>query len=364
MSERTRGRLAASALAALWLLPLVVVGALWKLPSYLETRATTARTPLTQAVGLRSYEQRTEASLKVTPGATFQLLTQASGLVTSINRNAVGTPLAEGRRVLATNGMWSLAQTGRPFYRPLSRGETGPDVVELSDYLRRIGIRTARTSTYTAELAEAVRALQRRIAITNPDGVFQPAYVLYFPAPSTRITSYTIELGSTTAPGAPVAQALSGTATTAISSPDGTGTVPDFGNQPISISIGSTRTTVDSLSLTPEQQDKLAQIASQAAAAGEIQTTGPAADGSITYTGVKLELATPEKYGTVPVSAVFTDSSGTTCLFTGKIGGWSPTPLAGLPPSNEIGVAYAPVELVGMEVLLNPTNAIADATCT
>ena len=72
-----------------------------------------------------------------------------------------------------------------------------------------------------------------------------------------------------------------------------------------------------------------------------------------------LRLATPVDVGTVPTSAVVTDSDGTTCFFPSTNG----TPVVVAPTGGSLGTTDVPVDLVGDPVLVNPRAVRDDLTC-
>ncbi|MCL2423099.1 MAG: hypothetical protein FWD11_04265 [Micrococcales bacterium] len=82
-----------------------------------------------------------------------------------------GSELTAGQVVLEVTGRPVIALVGElPVYRDLGPGMSGPDVVQLREALRDLGINAGdvRNNVYDASLATAVRALYSRAGYTPP----------------------------------------------------------------------------------------------------------------------------------------------------------------------------------------------------
>jgi hypothetical protein len=84
---------------------------------------------------------------------------------------------------------------------------------------------------------------------------------------------------------------------------------------------------------------------------------------ALTFQELQLSLAQPLEVSTVPASAVFVASDGTSCVFISHSGARSPTPeVVDLQPtqSTELGVVYIEKGLAGTTVVANPYDALGE----
>lgn len=113
----------------------------------------------------------------VTSNATVERQTRQTIAVTAADGPAVVTaaPIAEGRKVAAgavvleVDGQPVFAVPGRfAFYRDLTVGDTGPDVVQLQRALDAAGYRVAADGSFGAGTQTAVEELYRRAGYVPP----------------------------------------------------------------------------------------------------------------------------------------------------------------------------------------------------
>ena len=109
-----------------------------------------------------------------------------------------GAVVRTGSRLVEVDGVARLAaHTSRPFYRPLGRGDRGADVDALTSLLGQLGLRPhqARPHVFDAGIASAVRRLAVSIGAAS-DGTFDPAWVVWLPAPQLVVSAVHAEAGA------------------------------------------------------------------------------------------------------------------------------------------------------------------------
>ncbi|VDG76419.1 Uncharacterised protein [Actinobaculum suis] len=110
--------------------------------------------------------------------------TAESGLITKVNIQP-GEQLSPGDLVFRINGVGVMAYAGETvFYRALTRGDTGPDVAGLQTALNQIldGPPLATDGKFGLRTETRVEKLQRALGVEEPDGVFEPQYLLRIPS--------------------------------------------------------------------------------------------------------------------------------------------------------------------------------------
>jgi hypothetical protein len=142
-------------------------------------------------------------------GTPYQIVNQASGAFSSL-------PTA-GRRVGCGHVLYRVANApvvllcGRtPVYRPLSEGDSGPDVHQLNTNLVRLGYADRSdldpsSHHFGAATADALERLQHELGV-DETGTLGLGQAVFAPGPL-RISKTLATLGAPARPGAPVAQA-------------------------------------------------------------------------------------------------------------------------------------------------------------
>jgi peptidoglycan hydrolase-like protein with peptidoglycan-binding domain len=101
---------------------------------------------------------------------------------------------------------------GTPAYRSLAEGASGPDVRQLNRNLVRLGYASSSaldpsSDYFSSQTAYALERLQKALGV-DQTGSLELGRAVFLPGPS-RITKVTATLGTSAAPGGPIAQASS-----------------------------------------------------------------------------------------------------------------------------------------------------------
>ncbi|MGP0049383.1 MAG: hypothetical protein ACLPZR_11130 [Solirubrobacteraceae bacterium] len=146
-------------------------------------------------------------------GSNYSVVNQASGTFSQLP--APGRVISRGQVIYrVSNDPVILLYGNTPAYRSLCEGDTGPDVMELNANLAALRDATGAgldplSDYFSVETADALERLQGKLgedetgSLTEGQAVFLPKQI--------RIAMVSATLGTTAAPGAPIAQA---TATT------------------------------------------------------------------------------------------------------------------------------------------------------
>jgi peptidoglycan hydrolase-like protein with peptidoglycan-binding domain len=215
VSRRTARR-AAGAAAALIAGAAVAVAA--------SPPATSARTPRHSSASAVSLATVTEGPLDSqvndsgtlgyaaqADGSAYTVVGRAPGAYTSLP--AVGDVIRCGRVLYRVSDAPVVLLCGSvPLYRALAQGDSGPDVTELNRSLVALGYATRAeldpaSDYYGSATTDAVERLQDHLGV-DQTGALDVGDAVALPGPL-RISRVMATLGSTAAPGAPVAQATS-----------------------------------------------------------------------------------------------------------------------------------------------------------
>lgn len=109
---------------------------------------------------------------------------------------APGDTVATGAELLRVDGVARLAAaSAAPFYRSLTVNDKGEDVRNLESALQTLGYfkRTPNT-VFDDATRVAVIALEKRIGIAEPSGVFDPGWLVWLPAEQLTVGTVNIEV--------------------------------------------------------------------------------------------------------------------------------------------------------------------------
>ncbi|MEU7904886.1 peptidoglycan-binding domain-containing protein [Actinoplanes sp. NPDC049118] len=152
------------------------------------TSAPTGREDLTD-------ERTVKVSLTQLP--TPPLVVGIGGRVTRISCKA-GRPLRSGQTVARIDDTPVIALATRtPLYRDLGYGDKGDDVRALQRELRRLGHdEVEATGRYDRRTRAAVRAIQKKAKVDDPEGTITVGEILWLPAPSVVPNACELTLGA------------------------------------------------------------------------------------------------------------------------------------------------------------------------
>lgn len=93
-----------------------------------------------------------------------------------------GDTITTGVPLIEVDGVTRLAaHTPKPFTRPLEPGDRGEPIAALNSLLSELGYEVAPGDVYLPATTGAVNQLATDIGIRNPDGRFQPDWLVYLP---------------------------------------------------------------------------------------------------------------------------------------------------------------------------------------
>lgn len=344
-------------LAALWAIPVIIFVALVPLSRSQESIALTAKAPEAVRIGSHLDAGRQGVDVKVLESSAAQVDSSMSGVVTAVSVTA-GAQLTNGAPLVSINGTPVLAFIEPfPLYRSLSTGATGADVNELAAYLSSVGVMPPQpTATrYNSAIAAGVSAFEKKIGMA-PDGTFQPQYVAWVPPQAVAIKTVKVDVGDSVQPGVPIAEGSSipQNVQFSVTGTDGeTPTFPAAGK--LRLTAGQSHIDIDSLQLTQEARTAVDGFLAASSASGAISSNQAA--GSTTYSGAVLSLASPEKVGVVPSSAIFSTSAGKACIFVQSGSAVRASPLSKTELINgELGSIAVSSDLIGAKVVRDPPD--------
>lgn len=146
-------------------------------------------------------------------GTPYSVVNQAAGTFSALP--AVGQAVTRGEVLYRVSDQPVVLLYGKtPMYRSLYEGDTGPDVSELNANLVALGYAAgsqldSSSDYFSAETAYALERLQGTLGV-DQTGWLKEGQAVFLPGPL-RVTTVTATLGTNAMPGAPIAQATSGT---------------------------------------------------------------------------------------------------------------------------------------------------------
>jgi peptidoglycan hydrolase-like protein with peptidoglycan-binding domain len=305
----------------------------------------------------RTYRQAVDIAVRYPP--EIELISGSAGTVTSIDV-AVGSAPSNGQKILSVDQRPVFMITGdSPLYRPLRRGDTGPDVRTLVAFLVARSLLTADQvdDAFGSRVEKAVRSFQREEGV-EVTGVFDPAAVVFVPPGIESITAVVPLLGSLLSSGSPVLRgrgAITDFAVAVSGAPDNRPR-PPAGE--LVLEIGDSDVGVSSVTPSTEEAATLVGRLTDAVVRGDVKRSEDDG-GAIRYSGLFLKTATPERVGVVPGSSILAGSAGRRCIVVGPDLAHTSSELLAFaePLPGEVGVVAIPHELAGRHFLIDPISA-------
>jgi hypothetical protein len=270
-----------------------------------------------------------------------------SGTVTSSPLQP-GAALVPGDVVAQVDGVNRIAYVSpRPLYRPLGEADSGPAVADLRDVLASLGFLAApgRADSYDGTVVRAVSQLAAAIGAASDGTTFDPGWLVWLPVEALVIASTDMGVAAPAPPpGTPI---LTGTARI-------TGLTITRDDSAIDLS-GRWTLTLAGLELALE--DGVATADALSALDQSVDPDGQVLDGIVAR-------AEPRRAITVAPSAIVPGADGRACIWAPSVGAGGAveprvvTPTGGGPSAVEVEGIDA-----GTRYLVNPVEALADATC-
>lgn len=327
VKPRSAGRPAGARTAAVMLAAVVIgaAGTLIALRSWPDTAAAlgTRAAPVLMTVPAGTVRTTQPANIAVdittVPPALAPDLT---GVVTALPA-APGSTVVQGQPLIDVNGAAVRAAiTPMPFYRPLARGDTGGDVLQLRALLAHLGYPVARRGPIDEEVAQAV-ASWMGTPVPASGAVFAPSQVIWIPARHVVIAGIAAAVG---APPPAAGSALISFAPTVTSAQLAAATPPEVASATVSVAGAAFAVHHGALALVGSRAAALAQAAAGAAAnanqaaglggpADDAASTAQAAASTVTVTGT-LTIKWSAPVVGIPTSSILTRADGSLCVVT------------------------------------------------
>jgi peptidoglycan hydrolase-like protein with peptidoglycan-binding domain len=334
---------AAIAVAAVLLAPLVAGAALAVVTasqSPLESAKRTA--PLIGMVESAEVTDDVQVSIAVVFAATPVAVVASSGVVTAVGF-AAGDEITTGTRLVSIDDRDVIAYASNaPLYRDLARGAKGRDVSTAQTLLAELGFNPGpATGTIGTQTERAIAAFNAAHGYGTRNSVLSLATLSWIGAEPVTVAVVRAIAGSIVGPGSVLFDGVA--AATAIKVTEPPGFTSD---SPLTLAVGDLEAAYDAGSGVISDETGVGGIA--------------AIIGSATDRLGTLRRSEPIVVGAVPASAVVTDRSGATCLFSDVTG----DPIVVEALGGTLGTVEIDAELIGRPVLLNPRDARSDLSCT
>ena len=286
-----------------------------------STPADIARSESTGSVPVSSqqFADSRQLGLAVVPGAQRSLAMPREGRVTALSC-VPGGELTSGESAVSVNDdpLVFLA-TGRPLWRDIAAGDTGPDVSALQAELARLGYDTVVDGKFGRGTLAAVRALAQSNGHASADWQAAPADLfVWLPAPVVTAVSCDAQMGDQVAAGDSLA-----TLTRAVASAAVQGIPGDVVAGTREVAVDSAVIPVDANGIVADEASlrTLADTASYRSALGSASGPGQQdagnGDGAVTVS-VDFRLAEPVATLVVPPAALYAIEGAEACVLSGE----------------------------------------------
>ncbi|MCW2286949.1 hypothetical protein EDF60_1595 [Leucobacter luti] len=342
-------------LSAIWVTPLLAVSAFMVGARVLERESTApAKDPVT-LVGERFSDSRQGVDIEFAIDQPPAAYAASAGIVTGVYVEE-GDSIVIGQPIISVDGLPRIAHSAQlPFYRELSLGSSGADVIALIDFLTILNfLSTGNTEgILTGDVESALVQFQVHIGL-SPDGVLRPEDFIFFPPSFVQVSELFIQIGGPITTGEPIAFGAS-VARTANLLAAGTDEPPDemSGGQTMLVA-GDRSMEISSFEVRGGISQTLYTAVIQWVRDGLVREEESSAE-RVKFSGATLEFAEAKRVGVVPNTSVFGGADGTTCVVEvqrreGKTSHIArATTLVSV--AGEIGVTGVDPSLIGKEVL-------------
>ena len=301
-----------------------------------------ARQPLIVPVERSQLNESVTVSVAVVRSDGLQVSTKRSGVVTSLAIR-VNDRVAGGTVLATVDDQPVIAMTGdAPLIRDLGSGAEGKDVQRLEQFLVALGIfKQTPDHRFDRSTASAVQAFNSRFGLGR-DSTFRLDAVAWIGAVPAVVGQLTAQVGSAVGPG------------TALFKTPGTPVeIKVTEGQPTALAPG------DKVIVVGDVSAPYKPGTGRVTDPGSVRALGGAI-GSDDEAVAHIRPATTTPVVTVPSSAVITDASGTTCVFTAV----DASPVVVHPIGGGVGSVYLPADTPLTVVLANPSDVIERLTCS
>ena len=340
--KRTRTAGTAVAVSLALIAPLVAGGVLAvraASQSPLESASDVA--PLQGTVERAERFREAQVAIAVEYADALAPTTNASGIITALGF-APGSEITTGTVLAQVNDANVIAYSSdSPLFRDISRGTNGRDVTTAQSLLHALGYNAGPVDGKAGLTTErAIIAFNKANGYGDKNPVLSLTALVWIGTGNVTVAEAKVTLGAAVNPGN---ELFTTTAALAAIKVTETPNVPK--DAEIQLVVGDIATPYEPGTGRVTDPDAVAAIAA---------SLGTATEGVGT-----VRLVTAQEVGTVPASAVVSDTQGRTCLFPDVTGAPIPvTPLGGT-----LGTVDLDVSLAGQPVLINPRDVRTDLSC-
>ncbi len=268
-----------------------------------------------------------------------------SGTITKVVV-APGDTVRSGDVLVEIDGIARIAAaTPQPFLRRIARGDTGADVEVLQELLGHLRMFEGEADgTYGSMSIVAVKTWATELGVTEPDGAFDPAWVVWLPVMEFRVENVEARMGfPAPSPGTPLLIAPQPISEIRLQDPEG---------QPLSLSgewVLLFAGTEIPLIEGAVGRDAFLILMSQ---------LEPGSDAA----SAAVRRAVPLKVLELPATAVVSNEFGKTCVWVPGNRGFDPREVTlGTGQTSRVNVLEGVNS--GDQVLINPADVLEDTTC-
>jgi peptidoglycan hydrolase-like protein with peptidoglycan-binding domain len=354
-------------LVLVWVLPVAGIALLVPAARDAQQAELSAAAPKTTVVGETETSYRQAVDVTVTLPDPVPVKSNVAGVVTHLDVHE-GDSIANGAVIAAIDTVPVHAwRSGVPLFRDLAKGDRGSDVKAAASFLvnQRVLDPKLADDRFGAGMDKAVRAFQRKNRL-HVDGIFKRAWLAYVPKDVKAVGSLAIRVDARVAVGDTLFSGHGAPTSIRFAVAGGaTGETPRLPAEKVVLQLGEAKVPVSSTTLGKDERATVATALAEAATKGAVaaQTDG----NTTTYTGPVLIAATTTKTGSVPGTAVYVTTGGTTCVFATTDTGAQPSavPLPSAELAETLGQVSVPADLVGRTVVADPLtlDAATLATC-
>lgn len=273
-----------------------------------------------------------------------------SGVVGEVRLRA-GEAVHTGTAIGSVDGVKRLTVASpQPFFRRLTLGDEGSDVVWLHASLVTLGYleQSRANDTLVSEATmSAVRALAAELGATGGIDAFDPAWFVWLPVEPFTVASVEMAAGAPAPPtGTPIAAGPSRLSSMDLRRVDGAA----LGLEPAVkyvLELAGERLQLDSETRTVDAEGLTRLTAA-------LPTLAASASGSVTR-------ATPLTVWSLPSAAIMVNLSGQLCIWVDNDGEYEALPAEVV--GGRAGVSFVVPEAPTANVLQNPAQILADPSC-
>ncbi len=354
-------------LVLVWVLPVAGIALLVPGARDAQQAELSVAAPKTTVVGETETSYRQAVDITVTLPEPVPVTSNAAGVVTHLDVHE-GDSIANGAVIAAIDTVPVHAwRGGVPLFRNLAKGDRGPDVTTAASFLASQRVLDPKLSgdRFGAAMGNAVSAFQRKSGL-HVDGIFQHAWLAYVPKDVKAVGSLAIRVDARVAVGDTLFSGHGAPTSIRFAVAGGTaGESPRPPDEPLVLQLGDVTVPVSSSTLGKKERATVAAALAEAASKGAV--AAQAEGNSTTYSGAVLTAAATTRTGSVPSTAVYVSTSGTTCVFAATDTGAQPSAisLASADVAQILGQVSVPADLVGRTVVADPLalDAATLATC-